>query len=254
MDRATQTALFLSPHLDDVAFSCGGTVARLAQEGWRTVIATVFTRSVEQPTGFALACQTDKGIPAEIDYMALRRMEDAIAARLLGGGQPVWLPFLEAPHRGYQSRDALFGDLRADDRVDAEVAQVVSALVAGLAPARLFAPQGLGGHVDHLQVVRAVCACGWPNVVWYRDAPYASRHPEAAPAPVVVETRIAAVEIDTTLAIKLDACASYGSQIDYQFGGEAAMRSTLTRFARGEAEAVQRTGYVERMLGPDPLK
>ena len=70
------TALFLSPHLDDVAFSCGGALLRLTDDpDWRVVLCTVFTASVPDPQGFALRCQTDKGIPAEVDYMALRRTE-----------------------------------------------------------------------------------------------------------------------------------------------------------------------------------
>ena len=67
------TALALSPHLDDAAFSCGGLLASLAQAGWRVVMATLFTGSVAEPKGFALACQLDKGLGPEIDYMALRR-------------------------------------------------------------------------------------------------------------------------------------------------------------------------------------
>ena len=63
------TTLFLSPHLDDVAFSCGATVAKLARDG-RAVVATMFTASVAAPRGFALACQTDKGLPEDADYMA----------------------------------------------------------------------------------------------------------------------------------------------------------------------------------------
>ena len=75
------TALFLSPHLDDVAFSCGGTLLRLTDDPrWRVVLCTIFTASVPDPQGFALRCQTDKGIPAETDYMALRRAEDAAYA------------------------------------------------------------------------------------------------------------------------------------------------------------------------------
>ena len=69
-------ALALSPHLDDAAFSCGGTLAALAAEGWDVVVATLFAASVEAPTGFALACQTDKGLPADADYMAIRRAEE----------------------------------------------------------------------------------------------------------------------------------------------------------------------------------
>ena len=78
------TALALSPHLDDAAFSCGGLLASLAREGWHVVMATLFTASVADPTGFALACQLDKGLPAEVDYMALRRAEDVRAAAEAG--------------------------------------------------------------------------------------------------------------------------------------------------------------------------
>ena len=77
-------ALALSPHLDDAAFSCGGTLARLAAAGWRVTLCTAFTRSVPDPTGFALACQLDKGLGPEVDYMALRRAEDDAACAALG--------------------------------------------------------------------------------------------------------------------------------------------------------------------------
>ena len=58
----TRTALVLSPHLDDAAFSCGGLMALLADAGWRVCMATAFTRSVHPAEGFALACQLDKGL------------------------------------------------------------------------------------------------------------------------------------------------------------------------------------------------
>ncbi len=74
------TALALSPHLDDAVFSAGGLLASLAAQGWRVVMATTFTQSVPDPKGFALACQLDKGLGPEVDYMALRRDEDRAAA------------------------------------------------------------------------------------------------------------------------------------------------------------------------------
>jgi len=36
------SALFLSPHYDDVALSCGGTVAPLADRGTDTTVVTIF--------------------------------------------------------------------------------------------------------------------------------------------------------------------------------------------------------------------
>ena len=97
----SRTALALSPHLDDAAFSCGGTLALLVSRGWRVVLATLFTRSMPDPQGFALACQLDKGLDATVDYMALRRAEDVAACRALGLGEPVHIPLPEAPHRVY---------------------------------------------------------------------------------------------------------------------------------------------------------
>ena len=50
-----RTALLLSPHFDDAAFSCGGTAATLAASGWDVVVATAFTRSVHPATGLGRA-------------------------------------------------------------------------------------------------------------------------------------------------------------------------------------------------------
>jgi len=165
------SALLLSPHLDDVAFSCGGTARRLADAGWRTVLCTVFTRSVPDPRGFALACQLDKGLGPEVDYMALRRAEDADAARHLGA-ETLWLDLLEAPHRGYGSAPALFGPFVPEDEIQPELeAALEPLLVAG--HDLLFAPQAIGGHVDHRRVRDAVVKAGpAARTVWYRDAPF----------------------------------------------------------------------------------
>ena len=145
----------VSPHLDDAVFSAGGTLARLAAAGHDVLVLTVFTGSVAAPSRFALACQTDKGLPPEADYMAIRRAEDAEACRRLEA-RPVWLPFREAPHRGYHSAAALFGPLRSDDAAHLDLAQALEPLLAELRPALLLAPQAIGGHVDHVQSVRAL--------------------------------------------------------------------------------------------------
>ncbi|HEY0780500.1 MAG TPA: PIG-L family deacetylase, partial [Gemmatirosa sp.] len=199
--------LFLSPHLDDVAFSCGATFAALAARGWNAHLVTVFTRSVPDPQGFALACQTDKGLAPSVDYMALRRAEDAAAARALGAASVRWLAHAEAPHRGYASAPALFaGILPADADAWRPIAADVAALVDELDPALVFAPQAIGGHADHRHVVRAVAAVadarsasGRPlALAWYRDTPYIIRHPGATPpdpiTPDLVEIALRATE------------------------------------------------------------
>ncbi|PLS83869.1 MAG: PIG-L family deacetylase [Actinobacteria bacterium] len=230
------TALFVSPHLDDVAFSCGATLALLARSGWHTVLATVFTRSVPDPTGFALACQTDKGLLPEVDYMALRREEDREAAEHLGAGERIWLDLPEAPHRGYESAAAMFAGVPEEDEVWSEVAENLRGLLEAHTPDVLFAPQALGEHADHLQVVRAVLELADAPAAWYRDAPYATRNPKSLPSPLLPDgLSEVAVDVTETLDAKLRASAAYGTQLGFQFDGEGGMRETLSGFAASEA-------------------
>ena len=225
------TALFLSPHLDDAAFSCGGTVAQLADAGWRCVVATAFTASVPDPQGFALACQLDKGLGPEVDYMALRRDEDAAACALLGA-EPRWLDLPEAPHRGYGSASALFGPVADGDEVWRPLAGTIAALLDELRPARVYAPQGLGSHVDHRQLIRAALeAVPQGAVRFWRDAPYVIRDPVARPDALVPAGCPERVEIAAGLERKLAASCAYASQIGFQFGGADACAEAVRALA-----------------------
>ena len=227
------TALALSPHLDDAAFSCGGTLARLAGSGWRVVMATVFTASVPAPQGFALACQLDKGLGPEVDYMALRRGEDARAAAHLGIAPPVHLPFREAPHRGYGSAPELFAAPRADDAVAAEIAPALAALIGESAPDLLLAPQAIGGHVDHVWMVDALRGLGLAlPVLWWRDFPYTVRaaEPKQPLAPLFADLpEIVVASGREGERAKREACAAYASQIAFQFGGLAGLETRLAQ-------------------------
>ena len=243
-------ALFISPHLDDVAFSCGGTFAALAQAGWRCVLLTVFTRSVPSPTGFALACQTDKGFGPEVDYLAMRRQEDTRAAQHLGAAAVRWLDLPEAPHRGYLSPPALFEDMLPTDDVVQTLLPLLRAELVATAPQLIFAPQGLGLHVDHRQVIRAVRSVVPPvlPVLWYRDTPYIIRQPQAQPAPELPAglTEVAFSLIPAALAAKVAASQAYASQIGFQFGGAKPVLAKLTQLADTEGQAVGLAQAVER--------
>ena len=239
-----RTALALSPHLDDAAFSCGGTLARLSRDGWRVVVATVFTRSVPVPQGFALACQLDKGLGPEVDYMALRRAEDRNAMAALGAGSPVHLSLPEAPHRGYDSAEALFEHPCQADRIAGEIRPLVRDLVARYAPDLVLAPQAIGGHVDHVQVVRALDRLDRP-ILWWRDFPYTIRSdvPRRPFADLFATLPVRPVALDPpSLEARLAACAAYRSQLGYQFGGPEGLEAKLAQ-----------AGAVEVFSGwPDP--
>lgn len=222
--------LAISPHLDDAAFSAGGTLARLARDGHAVTVVTVFTRSVPAPTGFALACQLDKGLDASVDYMALRRDEDRAATASLGAA-PVWLDLPEAPHRGYADAPALFGAVRDGDEAEAAVADRLGPLLDAHAPELVLAPQAIGAHVDHVVVVRALDRLGIRHrpMLWWRDFPYVDR--EASPRAPFADRMSALAE--HAVAIETDgkriACACYASQLGFQFGGPSGLAHALDR-------------------------
>ena len=221
-----RTALAFSPHLDDAAFSAGGTLARLARRGWRVVIATVFTRTVPNPQGFALACQLDKGLPPEADYMAIRRAEDLAACAALGSTAR-HLPFAEAPHRGYHDASALFAGVRSGDEEARRLAPALAALTEEVAPDLILGPRAVGAHVDHLVVRAALETLPRPRMLLWTDWPYAGR--TDAPDPHAADdasARSLAVPV-RDLPAKLAACAAYATQLGFQFGGEAGMRASV---------------------------
>ena len=212
--------LAVSPHLDDAAFSVGATLAALAGDGHEVTVVTCFTRSVPDPSGFALACQLDKGLPPDVDYMALRRAENDAAMAVLGAS-PVYLGLPEAPHRGYTIAADLFAGVHEDDQVWRSLGAALEGHDADL----WLAPQALGGHVDHLQVLRAVAGLDRP-VLWWRDSPYVLRDPAAVPGPEL-PGGLAEVHLPQDLDRRADACACYPTQLGFQFGGVAQMRTAL---------------------------
>lgn len=236
-----RTALFISPHLDDVAFSCAGTLIKLAGENWQTVLCTIFTQSVVNPTGFALACQTDKGLSPQVDYMALRRAEDAEFARLANAAKVLHLIFPEAPHRGYNSAPELFVGIKDGDQIWRGIGEDLKAVVAEISPQLIFAPQGIGNHVDHLHAIKAVLAQDFPvQTLWYRDAPYVIRNCHARSSNLLPQNLSEqAVDVSSNFAQKITACGAYATQIGFQFGGAEKLGQSLRGFHEQEAQRMQ---------------
>lgn len=212
-------ALALSPHLDDAAFSCGGTLARLAEAGWRVTVCTIFTRSMPAPGGFALACQTDKGLSPDADYMALRRAEDRVACIAMGA-EPLWLEWPEAPHRGYHDAASLFGAPLPDDPAHG-LAAALPTMPADL----ILAPQAIGGHVDHVLLVQALRRERRPTL-WWTDFPYATRVATQRPFEAVMAA-LPEWRVQGKARARLSACAAYRTQLPFQFGGTAGLEAAL---------------------------
>ena len=178
---APQRHLFLSPHYDDIPLSAGATVRLLADHGLTPETLVVFGAQPDphQPlTPFARELHDAWGLEAN-DVIASRRAEENAAAAILGAQTGV-LPFLDAIYRGdhYLSDDDLFGTPAAAEwSLPAQIAASLGLAATPDPSTRIYAPLGIGRHVDHQHVFLAAMeleTMGW-DVWFYEDIPYAMK-------------------------------------------------------------------------------
>lgn len=248
--------LFLSPHYDDIALSCGGLAASLARAGQTPEVAVIFGAEPDEATpltDFAVF-QHDRWGLAQDQAVAGRLAEEADAASHLGTRFRL-LPFHDAIYRGdrYLDDDQLFGAPAADE---ADLpARIVAALGLDgpLAPdLRVYCPLAIAGHVDHRHAFAAgvSLAARGGDVCFYEDQPYALQTG-------TVETRLAEIaatglcagpailiDVTGTWEEKMAAIFAYHSQLPVIFrhnlhGGDmqaeiaAVMRDYATRVGEG---------------------
>src|SRR5215210_1660112 len=100
----TNLAIFLSPHFDDIALSCGGIAARLSRKGARCIGLTVCAAPAPEDTPLStfaeeLHTQWENAHGAEAQSINdIRREEERQATRLLGL-EPLWLDLPDAIYR-----------------------------------------------------------------------------------------------------------------------------------------------------------
>src|ERR1700694_5818976 len=93
--------IFLSPHLDDVVYSCGGTLGVQVSAGLRPLVITVFGGAPTTPVEFSpFALETHRKMGFRQDAqaaIATRRREDAAALDYLHA-DCLWLHYSAALH------------------------------------------------------------------------------------------------------------------------------------------------------------
>ena len=251
---------FLSPHYDDIALCCGGTVVLLARAGLAPEVAIVFAEGPDpaQPlTPFARMQHAEWGLAAE-EVVARRRREELVCAEVLGTTVR-FLPFRDAIYREgrYQSDAELFGETApAEGNLPA---RIVSALGLDARPdpaVRVYAPLAVGRHVDHQHVFAAGVALAradW-EVWFYEDVPYSLRADELdarlgelsgaamAPEPAAV------IDVGSVWARKLAGVFAYPSQLARVFGfvGGDGSAEDVDRRLRAYAARAGNGALVER--------
>ncbi len=227
--------IYLSPHLDDAVFSCGGRMALQVRAGMRVWVVTVCAGSPGDPlSDFARALHEYWGL-AETDAPAARREEDRAALALLGA-VPVHWDFLDCVYRRapdgrvlYPDYDALWGPIAEEDGA---LREELTRRIRGLpSSAVLCVPLGAGEHVDHRLVRQAAEAIGRP-LVYYEDYPYAGKPGRVEQALGTGEWESEEVGLDeAALEAKIAAARCYRSQISSFWADEADLAAHFRAYA-----------------------
>jgi LmbE family N-acetylglucosaminyl deacetylase len=168
--------IYLSPHLDDAIYSCGGLIWEQTRAGEKVEIWTIC--AADPPDGplspFAETMHQNWGL--EENAVQIRREEDRKASQIVGA-VPRYFSYLDCIYRKsdsgyyYQSDQDLFGGL------DPGEANLINRLIEELkdqlpADARIVVPLGIGNHVDHELTRKAASRLGI-SLYYYADYPYA---------------------------------------------------------------------------------
>lgn len=171
-------AVFISPHIDDVVFSCGGILAQYCREG-RCLVLSIFS-----DTGRSTAA---------------RKEEERTAAYRIGFN----FDFLDLPDN---SRRELLGFLpcwryrtlaeRRDGRWIKEMCSRVRMFLNSIEAHRIFFPLGVGRHIDHqICFELAFLLEGFREILFYEDIPYTLK-------PKCLTQRLCEVQINKQRALR----------------------------------------------------
>ena len=231
-------ALYLSPHLDDAALSCGGQIAQATRRGDRVLIVTVMAGDPPVDAANDYIASLHARWELGRDAAAQRRAEDLAACVLLGADAL----HLDAPDCIYRLDPAtgaplyvsdadIFGDIH---HAEMSLVAHIAGLLRGLpAAAEAYAPLTVGHHVDHL-LVRAAAEQVWGGALrYYEDYPYAQQ-PGKLDAVLgdAAGWRSTIIPLDAAdLEAKCAAINAFRSQLSTFFAGRADLDAQVKGYA-----------------------
>jgi LmbE family N-acetylglucosaminyl deacetylase len=226
--------IYISPHLDDAVLSAGGLIYEQTRAGMDVEIWTLlcgFPPS-EEFSPFAQVLHYQWGIPAAAEGISARRAEDVKAASIVGA-KTVHFDFLDCIYRRGKNGDWLY-NLKVfvpphedDGELPAQMAESIS---ARLKPTdQLVCQLGLGSHLDHVIVRRAVELLQ-RSVLYDVDIPYLFNFPgELEPKTAGMKAKTHRIT-DSGVRSWQDAIAAYESQLSGLFDSPAVMRAQIEQY------------------------
>lgn len=172
--------IYISPHLDDAVLSAGGFIYEQTRIGNPVEIWTIICGfpSSGKLTPFAQLLHKQWGTGTAEETINLRRAEDIKAAGIVGA-KAVHFDVPDCIYRRGPDGEPLYMDIFVQPH-EAEAHlpdQIAQAIALRLEPDnRVICQLGIGGHVDHIIVRRAVERLNRP--LWYAaDVPYLFNQP-----------------------------------------------------------------------------
>jgi LmbE family N-acetylglucosaminyl deacetylase len=242
--------IYLSPHPDDAAYSCGGQIARLTGAGGDVLIYTVMAAAPPvgcSPTPFVAELHARWALGEDgAAVMAGRRAEDAAAAAALGA-RVAFGEAADAIYRCGEEGDALYPDVAAifgpihPQEIITNTA-LERALLPHLtdAPTAIYAPLGVGGHVDHLLVremaLRLAARFANCRLYLYEEYPYARQGRSVVERALLnlkrPVLRVQQMLDDTLITAKTAASACYRSQRSSFWASDEALAAEVRSYAQ----------------------
>lgn len=231
--------IYISPHLDDVVYSCGGWIWDQSQKGVEVEIWTICAGDPLPGSLSNLAMILHQSWGLGENAVQIRREEDKKACQMIGAAHR-HLPFLDCIYRlspegepYYQSMADIFGGL---DPGEADLIDRVSAALDDILPqeVELIVPLGIGNHVDHELTRKAASRLG-RNLIYYADYPYA-REPQGQEilkfmdaSPEWLSDQLSVT--DKGLHQWWQGALAYGSQLTTFWEDEEALRGEIRDFS-----------------------
>lgn len=232
--RTNYDFLFLSPHLDDVAMSCGGFVWQITAAGRTVLVATFFAGDEPQGALPPLAQKAHDLWGLHDNVMAARRNEDIHACSELGADylhmDLIDCVYRRNPRSGaplYPAQDDIFGPVHPAD-LDANIGELSRRLRLLPVAEHVLAPLGLV-HVDHKLLRIAIEQSTVGSVSFYEDYPYCVGTKGNGPRHTRVYVRALTNE---ALEHKLRAILAYESQVGPVFSARKNVRERVTGYVR----------------------
>lgn len=219
-------AIYLAPHLDDAALSCGGQIHQLTAVGKRILIVT---NMAGDPPEAVIYSDFVRELHARWELSAnaesVRREEDAVACRILGADFVHW-PIPDCIYRmnletGLPLYPTWEDVVTAVHPAESHLIQVLAEKMAQLPAAdRVVAPLGIGNHADHLVTRQAAEICFGAALWYFEDYPYVQE--AGALTTTIPDWQLHTIPLQfADIAAKAEAITAYQSQIstffkDYQ--------------------------------------